>query len=121
MCRQPDRSRMMSLLKFIMLMLLKRSRASKYVHEILRYLVHQECLMSPKEAHKTFYRQFVNMGNSYDSHIPADLEMEHLVNKQKRMIKHMFASKTVKKISRRSASLAEFLLCPQIMIMILMC
>ena len=61
LCKQPDYYTFISLLKIIMLTLFAKSSASKHVREILRYLIHHICVLSPKEAHESFYRQFVNL------------------------------------------------------------
>jgi hypothetical protein len=96
----------MSILKVIMINLHVQSACSKYAYEILRYLVHQKVVLSQKQAYECFFNQFVNYRGSIDSHIPVDLAMEYLVKDYKRLIKHMFSSKTAKNIIRRSSALA---------------
>ena len=104
--KQPDYYTFISLLKIIMPTLFAKSSASKYAREILRYLIHHVYVLSPKEAHKSFYRQFVNLGNDKYSHIPADLSMEYIVRQNKKMLKHKFSGQTAVNVNRRSSSLA---------------
>jgi hypothetical protein len=82
LCKTPDRHTMLSLLKLFLPMLYHQSRSSKYAQEIIRFLVHQHSL-SLRKANETFYKLFVNFAGKYDSHIPADLAMEHIVKRQK--------------------------------------
>lgn len=52
-----------------------------------------------------FYTMFVNTRGLIDSHIPADLQMEHTVNTFKKHIKHMLSNKTESNIMKKTAAL----------------
>ena len=82
----PDRDRCLRLLKLAMIFFKANKNLSKYAHEILRFLVHQTCTLSETEAHEVFYGLFVNTRGKKDSHIPADLQVEHLVRTTKKHI-----------------------------------
>lgn len=96
----------MSIPKHTIVILYTSSSASKYANEILRYVVHHSQVLSPRKALECFYNQFVNYRGCLDTHMPADLAMEHVVRDQKRLIKYMFSSKTEQNITRRSSALA---------------
>jgi hypothetical protein len=104
LCKTPDRLPMLSLLKLFMPMLLAQSYASKYAQEIIRFLVHQYAA-SPREATETFYRLFVNTTGKIDSHIPADLQMEHVVKRQKRYVTTMFAGRSERNVDRHTSAM----------------
>ena len=89
-----------------MLTLFAKSSASIYAREILRYLIHHVYVLSPKEAHESFYRQFVNLRSDIDSLIPADLSMEYIVRQNKTILKHKFSGQTAVSVNRRLSSLA---------------
>lgn len=104
LCKNPDRSCTLSLLKMFMPMLLAQSNASKYALEIIRFLVYQ--YTSPiRDAVETFYRLFVNTKGSSGSHIPVDLCMEHIVKRQKQYISHMYAGKSEKNVDRHTSAM----------------
>lgn len=94
LCKSPDRSRGLSLLKVAMLMFKANNYLSKYAYEIMRFLVHQLCTLSDRKAHQEFYGLFVNTGGKIDSHIPCDLKMEHIVKFARHHLKHMFSNQT---------------------------
>lgn len=96
----------MSLSKLLLQVLYTHSSRGKYTLEIVRFLVQQQLVMSPREAHETFYRLFVNTHGTVDSYIPSDLQMEFIVKEQKRHLKHMFAGKTPQNIDRKSSALS---------------
>ena len=102
----PERQRGICILKVCMLYFKSFNNNSKYAYEILRLLVHQNCLLSEKEAHEEFYGLFVNSNGKFYGHIPADLAMEHLVKKVKEHIKHMFSNKTEKNIISRTQAIS---------------
>ncbi|KAK3595049.1 hypothetical protein CHS0354_002332 [Potamilus streckersoni] len=56
-------------------------------------------------ANKSFYGLFVNTDDKIDSHIPGDLQMEHIVRKIKKLAKNV-GSKIMGTISRKSRALA---------------
>lgn len=103
----PERNRHISLLKLIMLLFKSHRNLSKYAYEILRFLVHQMCILSKKAAEEEFYGLFVNTNGHCDSHIPADRRMEYLVKKIKTHIKHMYSNKTETNIKLRSSAIAN--------------
>lgn len=102
----PNRERMIRTLKLMMIVLKSDNNLSKYSDEILRFLVHQLCLLSEKEAHCMFYCMFVNTKGRLDSHIPVDLQMEFIVRVCKKNIKHMHSNKTEGNIQRKTSVLA---------------
>jgi len=102
----PNRPRMLRTLKLVMCILKAKSNNSKYADEILRFLVQQLYTLSERDAHEVFYGMFVNTRGNIDTHIAADLQMEHIVNIFKRHIKHMHSNKTEKNIARKSESIA---------------
>lgn len=104
LCKTPDRHTMLSLLKLFLPMLYHQSRSSKYAQEIIRFLVHQHSL-SPREANETFYKLFVNSAGKYDSHIPADLAMEHIVKRQKTYVMPMCSGRTERNVDRHTSAM----------------
>ncbi len=103
----PNRARMIRTLKVMMVILKSDNNLSKYADEILRFLLHQVCLLPEKQAHCMFYAMFVNTKGRVDSHIPVDLQMEFLVKNYKKTIKHMQSNKTMKNIERKTGVLAS--------------
>lgn len=83
----PNRDRMLTCMKFMMVMFKSHSSRSKYALELLRFLCHQQASYSKQTAHQMFYGLFVNNRGKKGSHIPADLEMEHIVNGTKKILK----------------------------------
>lgn len=106
LCKLPDRSTYLSLSKLLLQVLYAHSQKGKYTLEILRFLVRQNLVMSPCEAHETFHGLFVNTRGTIDSYIPCDLQMDVIVKEQKRLLKHMFAGKTPQNIDRKSSALS---------------
>ena len=92
--RLPDRDRGLRLLKLAMVFLKSNSNWSKYALEILRFLIHQQCTLSEREAAESFYGLFVNTKGRKDTHIEADRRMEHLVRESKKHLKHMQSGKS---------------------------
>ncbi|KAL4221560.1 hypothetical protein ACF0H5_019817 [Mactra antiquata] len=96
----PDRQRMLSTMKYLMLFLKAHNNRSKYALEILRQLCQQYALLSEMDANKSVYGLFVNTGNRINTHIPADLQMEYLVRLTKGHLKSMcsnISEQTMKK------------------------
>ncbi|KAL4233932.1 hypothetical protein ACF0H5_008604 [Mactra antiquata] len=96
----PDRQRMLSTMKYLMLFLKAHNNRSKYALEILRQLCQQYALLSEMDANKSMYGLFVNTGNRINTHIPADLQMEYLVRLTKGHLKSMcsnISEQTMKK------------------------
>ena len=105
LCKNPFRQRGLRLLKLAMVHFKANNWLSKYAYEIMRFLVHQQSILSEKEAYEEFYGLFVNTKGGLDRHIPCDLQMEFLVKQIKRNIKHMFSNKTEKNITVRTSAL----------------
>ena len=96
--KTPNRNRMMRTLKLMMVLLKADSNMCRYADEILRFLVHQTCILSEREAHQMFYGMFVNTKGKLDSFIPCDLMMEFVVRATKKHIKHMHSNKTERNV-----------------------
>ena len=105
LCKNPNRSRGLAALKTTMLHFKANNGCSKYAYEIARLLVHQQCILSEREAYEEFYGLFVNTSGKSNSHIPCDLKMEYIVKEVKTNIKHMFSNKTEQNITTRSSAL----------------
>jgi hypothetical protein len=97
---------MQRILKIMMFILKADSFCSKYGDEILRFLVIQCQVLSPRDAHAMFYFMFVNTNGKIDGNIPVDLQMEFLVRLYKKHIKHMLSNKREMNITRRVNALA---------------
>ncbi|XP_046546331.1 uncharacterized protein LOC124256370 [Haliotis rubra] len=102
----PDRIRMISILKLAMLVCKGSSTKSKYALEILRFLCHQLATLSEKVANESFYGCFVNTGGKVDTHIAADMAMEHLVRNVKSHIQALHSNKSEKTIKKRTGAFA---------------
>lgn len=105
LCKTPNRERGLRLMKLVMTHFKANKWLSKYASEIMRFLVHQMCILSEREAHEEFYGLFVNTEGGVGNHIPCDLQMEFLVKQVKKNIKHMFSNKTEKNITVRTSAL----------------
>jgi hypothetical protein len=105
-CKTPDRSRIVRLMKQCMVLFKAKSNNSKYAVEVHRFLVQQLCLLSELEAHEVVYSMFVNTKGHAHSHIPADLQMEYLV----KLIKNTSSTCTVTRQSRTLQR--KHVLCP---------
>jgi len=106
MTHMPERHRGIRIFKLAMVYFKSHKNLSKYAYEILRFLVHQICILSDKEANEVFYGLFVNTSGKTDSHIPADRRMEYLVKQVKEHIKHMYSNKTETNISNRTRAIS---------------
>lgn len=102
----PNRDRFMPLMKYLKCILKGHNNNSKYALEILRFIVHQQCTMDEKTAHQSFYGLFVNNKGEFDSSIPADLQMEHIVRLIKGHLKAVHSNKTDTAIAKRTAAFA---------------
>jgi hypothetical protein len=90
-----------------LLMIFKASNnRSKYALEILRFLCHQQSSYSLKVAHESFYGLFVNTEGKLNTHIPADLQMEHLIRKTKKLFKAAGPNNIEKSIVKKSKAIA---------------
>ena len=105
--KTPNRQRMLRTVKLMMILLKADSYQSKYADEILRFLVHQLCILSEEEANLMFYSMFVNTKGDVDSFVPCDLMMEFMVRAVKKHIKHMHSNKTESNIDRKTGALAS--------------
>ena len=105
-CKLPDRSRIIRVMKQCLVVFRSKSHLSKYALEVLRFLMQQTCLLSEKKATETLYSMFVNTKGKLDTHIPADLQMEYIVKLTKKHIKHMFSNKTSTNISQKTKALS---------------
>ena len=88
-CKIPDRSRMICTFKYMMMIFKASNNRSKYALEILRFLCHQQSSYSLKVAHGSLYGLFVNTEGKLNTHIPADLQMDHLIRKLKNCSKQL--------------------------------
>lgn len=105
LCKQPDREKMIGLLKTIMIILKSNNSHSKYALEILRWIMQQRCMLPEQSARQVFHQSFVNTKGRTNTHVPCDLVMEWQVRDEKRHIKHMISNKTESNILARSAAL----------------
>ena len=78
---------------------------SKYAYEILRFIIQQRTILPKNVAMNVCYGLFVNERGAVGSHICADMVMEHVVQAQKKQIKHLFSNKSEETIYRKSAAL----------------
>ncbi|KAL3836462.1 hypothetical protein ACJMK2_021894 [Sinanodonta woodiana] len=105
-CQITDRSRLLTTLKYMMPVFKAVNSRSKYALEILRFLAHQQASYYLHTANKSLYGLFVNTDGKIDSHIPADLQMEHIVRKIKKLVKNVGFNNIMGTISRKSRALA---------------
>ena len=106
MMKTPDRSRIMGLFKFMLLVMKANNRKAKYPLELLRLLVQQYSLLPLDEAFAVLHACFVNTKGRPDSFVPADQQMEWIVRQNKKHIKHMFSNKNTEYIECKSSSLS---------------
>lgn len=99
--KNPNRERLLVVMKYLMIILKGHNNRSKYALEILRLLCHQYALLSERSAHETIYGLFVNTGRTI---IPADLQMEYLVRLTKGHLRSMCSNVTEKSLVKRSSS-----------------
>lgn len=104
--KSADRTRMLRLLKVMLMIIKADSFQAKYGDEILRFLVIQLHVLSEEDANKMFYSMFVNSSGRVDGYIPVDLQMEFLIRLYKKHIKHMISNKRDDNITRRVNALA---------------
>ncbi|KAL3889781.1 hypothetical protein ACJMK2_002109 [Sinanodonta woodiana] len=103
---RPDRDRLLDCLKYMMLMFKSHNSRSKYAFEILRLVCHQQASYSLRSAYQSIYGLFVKIRGKKDSHIPADLAMEHLVKRTKKMLKGLGPMNKDKNLLARSKAVA---------------
>lgn len=99
--KSPNRKRLITCLKYLMLFLKGHNSKSKYALEILRFLCQQYALLSEKDANAAVYGLFVNTGSTI---IPADLQMEYLVRVTKKHLRSMCSNVTDKSLIKRSSA-----------------
>lgn len=102
----PDRDRLMTTFKYMMQVFKAHNSRSKYALEMLRFLCHQQSSYSLQTAHKAVYGLFVNTAGKVDSHIPADLEMEHLIRRIKKLFKATGPNNLEGSVVKKSRALA---------------
>lgn len=102
----PHRLRMIRTMKLMMVLIRGQSPKSSYPDEILRFVVLQQCVYSPREAQQMFAAMQVNTRGKQDSNIPVDLQMEYIVKSSKRHIGHMQSNKSQTNIERKTGALA---------------
>lgn len=107
LCKSPKRSKLLAILKMIMIIMKANNNLAKYPLEILRLLISQYSLSSEKEAHQILHQNFVNTTGKSNGSVPTDQVMEWHVKESKTHIKHMVSNKTEANISKRSASLGD--------------
>lgn len=108
LCKMPNRDRMLALFKVIMMQLKSRSVHAKYPLEILQYLFLQYSLLTEQVAHQTFHAGFVNTKGKSDTNIPADQQMEAVIKKSKRHIRHMCSNKNMDSITAKTAAMPAY-------------
>jgi len=99
--KNPNRDRLLQIMKYLMIVLKGHNNRSKYALEILRLLCYQYALLSEKSANETIYGLFVNTGKTI---IPADLQMEYLVRLTKGHLRSMCSNVTEQSLVKRSSS-----------------
>ena len=109
LCKCPSRNMALSLIKITMLVFKANNNLSKYAYECMRFLVHQKCTLSEKEASEEFYGLFVNTKGRLDSHIPCDLQMEYIVKLVKKHLKHMFSNQTEANVTARTSAITAMI------------
>ena len=102
----PDRNRLLTTFKYMMQVFKANNSRSKYALEILRFLCHQQSSYSLQTAHRAVYGLFVNTGGKIDSHIPADLQMEHIIRKVKKLYKATGPNNAEGAVIKKSRALA---------------
>jgi hypothetical protein len=105
-CKTPDRARLITVLKCMMMIFKTVNNNSKYALEILRFLCFHQSSYSLQTSYQCIHGLFVNTQGRLDSSIPADLHMEHMVRKTKSMLKSLGSNKTPEIIMKRSKALA---------------
>ena len=103
--KNPNRQKMLALLKMMMLQLKGRNTKAKYPREILRMLVQQYSVIGLQDACQIFHACFVNKEGKEEGHVPADLVQEWQVRESKAHIKHMFSNKSEANIELRTAAI----------------
>ncbi|CAG2238691.1 unnamed protein product [Mytilus edulis] len=103
--KNPERQKMLPLLKMMMIQLRGHSMNAKYPKEILRMLVQQYSVMGLQEACQVFQACFINTTGKSDGHVPADLVQEWNVKECKKHIKHMYSNKLDANICNRTSAL----------------
>lgn len=106
LCHTPDRSRLLALLKMMLVVMKANNPRAKYPLEILRLLVQQYSLLPQNTACMVLQSSFVNTSGRRKGYKPADLQMEHIVKIQKKHMNQMYSKKTVPNIYHRSSALA---------------
>ena len=104
--KTPNRNRMIRTMKLLLVVLKADGNMRRYADEILRFLIHQICILSAQEARFMFYSMFVNNKGKMNSFIPCELMMEFIVRNAKKHIKHMCSNKTDSNINRKTGALA---------------
>ncbi|XP_071133232.1 uncharacterized protein [Mytilus edulis] len=84
--KNPERRKMLPLLKMMMIQLRGHSMNAKYPKEILRILVQQYSVMGLQEACQVFQACFINTMGKSDGHVPADLVQEWNVKECKNIL-----------------------------------
>ena len=99
--KAPSRDRLLSLMKYLLLILKGHNNKSKYALELLRFLSQQLALLSEQAANEVIYGLFVNTGKTI---IPADMQMEHLVRLTKCHLRSMCSNVTDTSLAKRSSA-----------------
>lgn len=99
-CKAPHRDRMMRTLKLLMHQLKAHNSRGLYALDILRLCFHQYGSLSLKEAWESFYALFVCTSGKPGDCYPADLAMEHLVDKIKEILKALGPNKAITTVER---------------------
>ena len=99
--KNPNRQRLITCMKYLMIIMKSHNNKSKYALEILRFLCQQFALLNERSASEVVYGLFVNTGNTI---IPADLQMEHLVKLTKGHLRSMCSNVTDSSLVKRSST-----------------
>ncbi len=103
--KRPDRAKLLTVNKMMMLILKGKNNQAKYPLAVLRMLIQQYSILPLQQACQVMQACFVNTKGKPDSHVPADQQMEWNVKAQKQMIKHLCSQKSEANIFKKSAAM----------------
>ena len=103
--KKPDRMKIIPAVKMMLPIMKANTNNAKYPLELLRFLVQQKSLLSQRTAHEVLQACFVNTRGKEHTHVPADQQMEWIVNANKKLVKHMYSNKREDFIRKKSLAL----------------
>lgn len=86
--------------KVLLLMFRSTTRSKKYAFEMLRLISKVKCQFTDKMAERTIHGRFVNWKGGEGNNVANDLEEEHFVQFDKKLLKGMGAQKSFKAVER---------------------